>query len=84
MAITKKPGISFQLSKEQASALKVIGGERMVRLAGKVNGGTFQVDFIACNAPFSACNSSFASCNSSFASCNSSFTKTAKNTKSIK
>lgn len=66
MSEPAKPGISFQLSQEHVDALKTIGGERTVRLAGKVIGDKFQVDFVACNAPFVACNSAFAACNSSF------------------
>jgi hypothetical protein len=63
----KRPGISFQLNNEQAAALKVIGGERTVRLAGRVSGSEVHVDFVACNSPFMACNAAFAACNSAFA-----------------
>ncbi len=73
MATTKKSGINFQLSKEHAAALKLIGGERRVRLSGTVVEGGFQIDYIACNAPFASCNSAFTSCNSSFSSCNAAF-----------
>lgn len=70
---SKKSGISFQLSKEHTEALKIIGGDRRVRLSGSVVNGNLQIDYVACNAPFAACNSAFASCNSAFSSCNSAF-----------
>ena len=63
----RKPGISFQLSNEQAAALKLIGGQRSVRVAGRVSGNEVHVDFVACNAAFTACNAAFAACNSAFA-----------------
>jgi hypothetical protein len=71
---TKKP-LGFELTKTQADALGEIAGARAVRLSGKVVGGRFQVDFVACNSPFVACNSPFTACNSPFTACNSPFKK---------
>lgn len=65
--------LSFALSKEQASALETLAGSRQVRLTGKVIGGKFTVDFVACNAPFIACNAPFTACNSPFTACNAPF-----------
>lgn len=64
---SRKPGISFQLTGEQAAALKTIGGERTVRIAGRVSGNEVHVDFVACNSPFTACNAAYAACNAAFA-----------------
>ena len=43
----KRSGISFQLSPDQAAALKTIGGERSVRIAGRLVGNEVHVDFVA-------------------------------------
>lgn len=71
----KVRGITFNLSDEQVKALKVIGGERAIRVGGRLRGTRVDVEFIACNAPFSACNAAFSSCNSAFSSCNAAFSK---------
>lgn len=83
MPSSKKPGISFDLTDEQVSALKVIGGNRKVRLAGTVLDGHLHIDFVACNSPFAACNSAFAACNSSFSE-NAKAPKTPKASKADK
>jgi hypothetical protein len=88
MATSKKPGISFTLSKEQQAAFETIAGGNTVRLAGRIVGDKVTIDFVACNSPFrpgftacntsfSACNTAFTACNSSFAACNTSFAKPA-------
>ena len=75
MAGEKKSGLlGFQLSEGQTRALENLAGGRQERLSGKVRGGKFVVDFIACNAPFVACNAPFTACNSPFTACNSPFT----------
>lgn len=74
-AVSKNMGITFDLSDEQAKALRVIAGERAVRVGGRLRGTRVDVEFIACNAPFSSCNAAFSSCNSAFSSCNSAFSK---------
>lgn len=66
MAEHTKAPLGFDLTPAQAEALGEISGGRTVRLAGKVVGGRFQVDFVACNAPFAACNAPFTACNSPF------------------
>ena len=73
MADAKKP-LGFELSREQDAALREISGGRQVRLSGKVSGGKFVVDFVACNSPFVACNSPFTACNAPFSACNAPFT----------
>lgn len=73
MGQESRTSLSFELSAEQEKALAQIAGGRQVRLAGKVVGGRFQVDFVACNSPFIACNSPFTACNSPFTACNSPF-----------
>ncbi len=75
MAKSGNPGISFELSDEHVKALKTIGGDRAVRIGGKLVGNKVAIEFIACNSAFKACNSAFASCNSAFASCNAAFSE---------
>lgn len=72
MASAKRP-LGFDLSREQVAALREISGDRQVRLSGKVSGGKFVVDFVACNAPFVACNAPFSACNAPFTACNAPF-----------
>lgn len=66
--------MQFTLSNEQSRALRELAGDSGVRLSGRVSGGRFLIDFIACNAPFLACNAPFTACNSPFAACNAPFT----------
>ena len=73
MANRRNSGLSFELSADQVKALRTIGGDRAVRVAGKLSGNQVAVEFVACNSPFVACNSPFAACNSPFSSCNSAF-----------
>ena len=73
MADSKK-ALGFELSPSQLKALSEISGGRQVRLSGRVVGGRFVSDFVACNSPFVACNSPFTACNSPFTACNSPFT----------
>jgi hypothetical protein len=53
--------ISFELSDEQARALRTLAGKRAVRISGRVRGSHVDVDFVACNSPFLACNAPFVS-----------------------
>ena len=69
----KNRGITFDLNDDQVNALRVIAGDRAVRVGGRLRGSRLDVEFIACNAPFSSCNSAFSSCNSAFSSCNAAF-----------
>lgn len=62
----KKRGITFSLNDEQVKALRVIAGDRAIRIGGRLRGSVLDVEFIACNAPFTSCNSAFSSCNSTF------------------
>jgi RecG-like helicase len=70
-----KKHLGFELTSAQSQALKEVSGGRQVRLSGKVTGGKFVVDFIACNAPFVACNAPFTACNSPFTACNAPFSE---------
>jgi len=73
MAESSKQPLGFDLNEAQLRALSEIAGSRRVRLTGKVVGGRFQVDFVACNAPFIACNAPFVACNAPFTACNAPF-----------
>jgi hypothetical protein len=75
MADGKKSSLGFELTDAQSKALREIAGGRQVRLSGKVSGGRFVADFIACNAPFIACNAPFTACNAPFTACNAPFAK---------
>lgn len=66
MASKGNEPISFDLSPEHRTAIEKLAGDRSVRLLGKVSGGRFSVDFIACNAAFAACNAAFVACNAAF------------------
>lgn len=58
--------VTFELSDEQARAIRTISGDRTVRLSGRLIGNSLRVDFVACNAPFLACNAAFTACNAPF------------------
>ncbi len=73
MAKKERTSLGFDLTEAQSRALAEIAGGRQVRLSGKVVGGRFQVDFVACNSPFVACNAPFTACNSPFTACNAPF-----------
>jgi hypothetical protein len=71
---SKNDPLSFSLTPEQQRAIETIARGRKVRFSGRLRGGKFNVDYIACNSPFLACNAPFTACNSPFTACNSPFT----------
>lgn len=65
--------MQFTLSDQQSRALRELAGDAGVRLSGRVSGGRFVIDFVACNSPFLACNAPFTACNAPFTACNAPF-----------
>jgi hypothetical protein len=69
--MTDKPVLTFDLTKEQAAALRALAGGKGVRISGYVDGDKVKVDNIAINAgivgvssnPFSAGMAPFIACN---------------------
>jgi hypothetical protein len=55
-----KGKLSFQLTDEQLRALRpMIEANGRISVAGTLEGNTFSVSFVACNAAFLACNAAF-------------------------
>lgn len=74
MAGRKNASLTFKLSTAERNAIETMAGGRGARLSGRVRGGNFRVDFVACNAAFLACNTAFTPCNAAFTACNTAFT----------
>jgi hypothetical protein len=66
--------LTFALSNAERKAIETLAGGRGARLSGRVRGGNFRVDFVACNSAFLACNTAFTPCNAAFTACNTAFT----------
>jgi hypothetical protein len=68
--------ISFELTAEQAAALKAIAGKKGIRISGYVDGTTVKVDSIAINAGVVGISSApFGEGMAPFIACNGVFTK---------
>ncbi|WP_375785812.1 hypothetical protein ACE10Z_41340 [Bradyrhizobium sp. Pha-3] len=74
--MTADAPISFELTPEQAAALKAIAGKKGIRISGYVDGTTVKIDSIAINAGIVGISSApFAEGMAPFIACNGDFKK---------